>query len=116
MILFLFIILVILNVEATTNIVSKSEIFKPLRKYLFNHSNNRVGKFFHDLIDCPYCTSVWISLFYICAIFLSVIFNIVALILILFMLVIGLHRLSNILHHLIDRLIRIMVMNYQWKR
>jgi hypothetical protein len=103
MILFLFIILLVLNIEASTNIVSKSEIFKPIRRYLFNRSTSRIYKFLHNLIDCPYCTSVWISLFYICALLLCIKSYIVSVIFIIFMLVIGFHRLSNILHHIIDR-------------
>jgi len=98
----LLLVLLIFSIEATTNILSKSELFKPLRQYLFNRSNNRMVKFMHDLIDCPYCTSVWVSLFYICALFLSVDIDATS-ILLIFMCVITLHRLSNILHHLIDR-------------
>jgi hypothetical protein len=101
----LYILLMILSVEATTNIVSKSELFKPIRKYLFNLSKYRAIKFLHDLIDCPYCTSVWVSLFHVCTLVLVSIFGGID-IFILFMCVLSLHRLSNILHHLIDRINR----------
>jgi len=37
--------LLILNIEAVTNILSKSEMFKPLRAFLFNRSDNRIIKF-----------------------------------------------------------------------
>jgi len=101
----LLIILFIISIEATTNIVSKSEFFKPLRKYLFNHSNYRAVRFIHDLIDCPYCTSVWISLFYVCAALLLMnTHGFIALETL--MIVVSFHRLSNILHYVIDRLDR----------
>lgn len=95
-------ILLIINIEALTNIISKSELFKPLRAFLFNRSNIGIVKFLHDLIDCPYCTSVWVSLFYVSLIYLSEVFMFSGIVL-FFMLVFAFHRISNILHHIIDR-------------
>lgn len=92
----------IILIEAITGILSKSELFEPLRKRLFE-SNNRVLKFAHRILDCPYCTSVWVSLFCIAALYLYKI-NILPLILVLFFMGIMLHRLANILHFIIDRI------------
>lgn len=96
-------ILLILNVEAVTNILSKSEIFKPFRAFLFKHSTNRIMKFLHELIDCPYCTSVWVSLFYVTMLYLVVEVYALSSVFVFFMLVIALHRIANVLHHIIDR-------------
>jgi len=96
-------ILLLLNIEAVTNILSKSEIFLPLRRFLFNHSNYRVVKLLHGLLDCPYCTSVWVSLFYITMLYLIVEVYALSSVFMFIMLVIAFHRMSNILHHIIDR-------------
>jgi len=97
------IFLLILNIEAVTNILSKSEIFIPLRSFLFRHSDNKVMKFLHDLLDCPYCTSVWVSLFYIGAIYAVAGVYALSCVFVFCVLVIAFHRMANILHHIIDR-------------
>jgi len=57
-------LLIVIATEAITEILVKSELFEPLRKYLFSRSvDSKVFKFFHDLLDCGYCTSVWIAFF-----------------------------------------------------
>lgn len=103
----IFVLMLILNVEAVTNIISKSELFKPLRASLFNLSNSRgvggrVAGFIHDLIDCPYCTSVWVSLFYVLCVYISVNYHLFFYVFLLFCAIISLHRLSNIIHSIID--------------
>ena len=101
------IVIIILNIEAVTNLLSKSELFKPLREGLFNLSNNRGSKlagFLHDLIDCPYCTSVWVSLFYVSCVCISANSPLFLIFFIYFCAIIVLHRLSNIVHHIIDRI------------
>lgn len=95
-------LLLLINIEAVTNLISKSEIFKPLRAFLFKHSKNKIIKFIHDLVDCPYCTSVWVSFFYITLITLCGLSTVIM----FFMLVISMHRMSNVLHHIIDRIDR----------
>ena len=95
--------LLIINIEAVTNILSKSEMFKPLRAFLFNRSNGKWLKFLHDLLDCPYCTSVWVSLFYVIMLYITIDVYALSSVFIFIMLVIAFHRLSNILHHIIDR-------------
>ena len=107
MIELLILLVIVLNVEAVTNILSKSDIFKPLREGLFNTYNNRGNKFAgfaHDLIDCPYCTSVWVSTFYILCIYLSANSPLFLYIFTCFCLIIIVHRLSNVVHHIIDRI------------
>lgn len=103
MILILSILVLIMCIEATTNILSKSLLFQPVKKYLSNFNSSRGCKFLHDLLDCPYCTSVWVSMFYtiMFVIFLN---NLLPSILLWFFISIALHRASNIAHYIIDRL------------
>jgi len=102
MVLVLQILVTIIVIEAMTNILSKSELFRPLRKFLFE-SKNKSLRFIHDILDCPYCTSVWVSVF--CVIMLYLYINeILPQMLALFFIGILFHRLANILHFVIDRL------------
>jgi hypothetical protein len=74
-------------------------LLSPLREFFFNRRQNKLSKVINDLLDCAYCTSVWVGLFvYICWFcFNLMIINVV-------FMGIALHRLSNILHFIIDRL------------
>jgi len=94
------IISVIILIEAITNILTKSDIFRPLREYLFE-SDNKILTFIHNILDCPYCTSVWVSLFSIIMLYLYI-NNLLPHILAWFFMGLVLHRLSNILHFIID--------------
>ena len=102
MLLALEIICTIILIEAITNILTKSDIFRPLRAYLFE-SNNKVLRFIHNILDCPYCTSVWVSLSSIILLCLYL-NNLLPHILALFFMGVILHRLSNVLHFIIDRI------------
>lgn len=92
-----FILIAALATEAATNLLTKSEFSsKFIKKPLFKRRKNKVCEFFHDLLECSYCTSVWVS---IIPAFWYVGKN-ELLTLGIFALVI--HRLSNILHFAID--------------
>jgi uncharacterized membrane protein len=93
----------IIAIEATTGILVKSDIFKPVRAFFFERRDKKICKFIHDVLDCSYCTSVWVSLFYatMLALYIN---NALPHILALFFIGLVLHRLSNVLHHLIDRI------------
>lgn len=93
----------VILIEAVTNLLSKSDIFKPIRAWFFEHKNHKVFSFIHDILDCPYCTSVWVSLFSITMLCLYI-NNLLPHILALFFMGLVLHRLSNILHFIIDRI------------
>jgi hypothetical protein len=84
--------LAILFTEAITELVVKSEIFEPIRKFFFNRN-----KFIHSLLECGYCFSVWAAFL---ALILTLIQQPVAS---LFMLGVVIHRLSNVVHFVIDR-------------
>lgn len=102
MLLALEIVCTIILIEAITNILTKSGIFRPLRAYLFS-SDNRILKFVHVVMDCSYCTSVWVGLF-CTGMFYFYKINILPYILALFFMGLVLHRLSNVLHSIIDRI------------
>lgn len=98
-----FVLLFVLSIEASTNIISKSDIFKPFRAFLFKHSpTNIIAKFLHMMLDCPYCTSVWVSLIHMLLYFSGV--WLIVYMFMFFMFVMVFHRLSNIVHHVIDRI------------
>jgi len=96
------IVCTIILIEAMTNILTKSDILRPLRAYLFS-SKNKVLKFIHNILDCPYCTSVWVSLSSIVLLCLYI-NHLLPHILALFFMGVILHRLSNVLHFIIDRI------------
>jgi hypothetical protein len=86
------IIIAIIAIEAITNIITKSDLFQPVRAFFF-----KKNKWIHDLLDCGYCTSVWIGIF--AAIYLTF-FRVTAVE--IFVLGIVLHRLSNVFHFMVD--------------
>jgi len=97
--LLLIILLAVILTEAITQIITKSELFRPIRKFLFERRENKFCSYLHDLFDCGYCVSVWVGWFVIIAFLYidSVALNVLFAGLIL-------HRLSNILHFIIDRI------------
>ena len=95
----IFLISIIIT-EAITEIVSKSKLFEPLHGWFFNRRSNKVFKFIHSLIECPYCLSVWVGTF---VGILIVNINIISVYIDWFIIGLLLHRLSNILHNFIDR-------------
>ena len=90
-------ILLIIATEATTNIITKSTIFEPLRGWIFKKREKKLFGFVNNLLDCPYCTSVWVAMLLFCLHGLIPFFSII-------LTVLAIHILSNIVHHIIDRL------------
>jgi len=95
----LFILFAIVLTESITQIITKSELFKPIRGFFFKRRENKFCNYLHDLLDCGYCMSVWVGWFVVIAFLYldSVILNV-------FFAGLVLHRLSNILHFIIDRI------------
>src|SRR6056297_4235391 len=94
-ILILKLIVAVICTEAMTELAVKSDIFLPLRKFLFG-SRFRIFNFIHKIFDCGYCFSVWaamLSIVLICNINIFTIY---------FMAVLVIHRLSNVLHSVGD--------------
>ena len=88
----------IVATEAITELVVKSEFFEPLRKWLFE-SELKTLNFIHRIVDCGYCFSVWAALFNILILFILD-YRIMDFVI----LTVVVHRLSNMLHFIIDRL------------
>jgi len=95
----LFLIAVIIT-ESITEIISKSSLFEPLRKWLFKNKSNKLLSFMHDLLDCGFCLSVWVG-----TIVGNLLLDFKIITIWLDWLIIGLlvHKCSNVLHNLIDR-------------
>lgn len=83
--------------EAITEIVVKSQIFLPFRKYVSSKS-----QFLKELFHCGYCFSVWVAtgVTLICGISIPLtergIIDVPVTVLVV-------HRLSNIVHNVIDK-------------
>jgi hypothetical protein len=90
----------IVLVEAITEILTKSELFEPVRKFFFDRKKNKLFNKLHDLIDCGYCTSVWIGFFTALLIFSDV--NFINKYIDWFIIGLILHRLANFLHSIFD--------------
>lgn len=101
--MFLEVLAAVILTESITNVLSKSDLFESVRKFLFDHRGKRLFKFAHTVIDCPYCLSVWVGVFCACLLYLYI-NNCLPIIFIWIGVGIILHRLSNVLHFIIDRL------------
>jgi len=91
-------------VESITELLTKSEIFSPIREWFFNRRDKKVFGFIHRMLDCGYCTSVW-SGWFVALLF----FNELELISVWvdwFFIGLILQRMANSLHFMIDRLDR----------
>ena len=92
---FLDIIMAVIATEAATNLITKSEFsIRFIKEPLFNLRHFKICNFIHDILECGYCTSVW-SASVFALLFLTDALNFVVLLLVL-------HRLSNVLHFIID--------------
>jgi hypothetical protein len=95
-------VLVLVN-EGLVELVSKSVFFSFLRDFL-SQSRFRLFKFFGDVVNCPYCCSVWTAFGLTSVLFLFgsqiKIFNIAVDFIIVSVLI---HRLSNHFHDIADR-------------
>ena len=97
-------LIAIIITEAITEIIVKSELFFPFRACLFEKGKtNKIFNWFHSLVDCGYCFSVWVGLFTALLFFRESSFLMHKYVDWLF---IGLviHRLSNVFHFLVDKL------------
>lgn len=99
--MFTLFILFIICTEAITELVVKSEFFSPVREFIFNRRKNIIYKFLDKLLSCGYCFSVWASV--ICFILYSTNLYLIR----VGLLCLVIHRLSNVLHFVIDRIDRL---------
>lgn len=101
----------IVLVESITELLTKSEIFSPVREFFFNRRQNKVLAFIHRLLDCGYCTSVWAGWFVALVFFMNI--GIINVWVDWFFIGLLIHRLSNILHFIIDRIDRYKVIDVE---
>jgi hypothetical protein len=96
---FINLFVVSLLVETITELCIKSFIFKPIRAKIFSLNS----EFLTELFSCGYCFSVWVALGLNLSIYLvnSAIYSNSLLILVIVALLS--HRISNIIHGSIDR-------------
>ena len=88
-------IMAVIATEAATNLITKSEFsMRFIKEPLFKLRRFRIFNFIHDILDCGYCTSVWMAGLF-ALFFLTNSFGFVIIVLVL-------HRLSNMLHFIID--------------
>jgi len=88
-------IMAVVATEAATNLIIKSEFsMRFIKEPLFKLKRFKLFSFIHDILDCGYCTSVWMAALF-AVFFLTKSFNFVIIVLVL-------HRLSNMLHFTID--------------
>jgi hypothetical protein len=106
---FLVLLVCIFFVEGITELLVKSKFFSSFREFFKRRQSENIYRFIHEVISCPYCTSVWVSLFiiiliYMVSFFTGFNFSFVGFApLDLFLLVVLTHRLSNHLHNFCDK-------------
>ena len=93
-------IFAVIVVEAVTEVVVKSALFEPVRKFFFDRNKNRFFKKVHELLDCGYCASVWVGCLTSLVMFRRL--EIVNAYIDWFFIGVVLHRLSNFLHSILD--------------
>ena len=102
--MFIKICLTILLIEAIVEILTESTIFIPFRAFLFEKGkNSKVFAWLHDLMDCGYCTSVWVGCFFALLLFTDRTYLLNVYVDWIFI-GLALHRLSNIFHILITKI------------
>jgi len=96
-------LLAIILTEATTEVITKSEFFHPLRSRIFTLGlGNKFFNWFHNLLDCGYCFSVWAGMLIAILFFREI--DLIHYSVDWFFIGLILHRLSNLFHNIIDRL------------
>lgn len=98
--IFIFLFILVLLVEATTQLAVKASVFYKIRKFIESKS-----EFFGELVTCGYCFSVWASLFWnlVFLVTSNYIYLVESKLLSFLIFVILTHRLSNYLHGVSDR-------------
>jgi len=88
--------IMIVGIEALTELVVKSEFFSPLRNFFLNKKSKKLYGFINNILQCPYCFSVWAALIVICMSYNSYS--------IFILYVLFVHRLANVCHNIFDKL------------
>jgi hypothetical protein len=103
------VISMIILVEAITQIIVKSFIFQVVRDYLVNKAfllGDKTGSYIEELVNCGYCVSFWVAvvinlIFYAYVdLYPTIVYNVI---INFFIVVLIVHRFSNIFHGSIDK-------------
>jgi len=96
-------LMAIILTEAITELITKSEIFSPVRAKIFSWGqNSKLFNWLHSLLDCGYCFSVWAGSLVAILFFRDI--HIVHWSLDWFFIALVLHRCSNLFHNIMDRI------------
>ncbi len=96
-------VLAVIFTEAITEVITKSEIFTPLRKFFFKKGrDSNISAWFHSLFDCGYCFSVWSGWLTAILFFREV--QLVHGSIDWFIIGVVLHRLANLFHNIVDKI------------
>lgn len=90
------ILIAVICTEALTELAVKSELFQPVRAWLYKNKYSLL-RFIHRILDCGYCFSVWAAILAVIFVFYLDTFRVHFLVLVLVV-----HRLSNLFHFFID--------------
>lgn len=93
-------IMAIIATEAITQLLTKSEFsIQFIKKPLYKWRHIKASGFLHDILDCGYCTSVWAAILTAIWFFTDTpgtgVLDVIILVLVI-------HRMSNLLHFIID--------------
>jgi uncharacterized membrane protein len=100
LIIFIKFILCVIAVEAISELLVNADVFQGIHKYLFDKKHNKICKFLHELLDCVYCTSVWVSFFILVLIYKQLAITDFLLFFLSWMVM---HRLATLMHYVINR-------------
>jgi len=100
--MFLKFLLAIICTEAMVELITKSKFFNPLRAKIFDLGiNNKFFNWLHELLDCGYCFSVWVGMFFAILFFRNI--NLIHVYIDWVFMGLVLHRTSNLIHNIMDR-------------
>ena len=107
---FIVLLVSIFLVEGLVELLAKSAFFGFVKEFLENKAEvNKFWLFWYSVISCPYCLSVWVSIFVVLLIYLASLLGNMSFGLIGFapadlaILVVLSHRLSNHFHDFCDK-------------
>lgn len=104
MLLLIKLLFAVVLTEAVTELITKADMFEPVRQKLFNKiEEGNIFEWINLLMGCGYCSSVWVGWFMALILFHNDVF-VFSKYVDWFFIGLILHRFSNILHFIIDRI------------
>jgi hypothetical protein len=88
-------ILIVIAIEAVTELIFRAGPLQPAREWLIDHTSwARAGLADEHLLECKYCVSVWVALFFA----LGYLFFLESQAFLCFLYAVSFHRLANLFH------------------